>query len=120
MKGRKGKTSQPKHSLHLSDPADIVRREKKVEAKALDTGVVAGKPSAPRLDKAKRGAFKDGGKADHWMQDVHPKKGALHRQLGIPAGEKIPAKTLEKATHSSNPLLKKRAVLAETYKHSKH
>lgn len=52
------------------------------------------------------------------MQDVHPKKGALHRQLGVPMGKKIPAKKLEKATHSTNPLLKKRAVLAETYRKS--
>lgn len=54
--------------------------------------------------------------ADKWMQEVHPKKGALHRELGIPMGKKIPGKKLEKAAHSKNPLLKKRAVLAETYR----
>lgn len=53
---------------------------------------------------------------DKWMQNVHPKKGALHKQLGVPEGKKIPAKKLEKATHSKDPLLKKRAVLAETYR----
>lgn len=45
----------------------------------------------------------------------HP--GALHKELGVPSGDKIPEKKLEKAEHSSNPLLRKRANLAETLKH---
>jgi hypothetical protein len=44
----------------------------------------------------------------------HP--GALHEQLGVPQGKTIPAGKLEKATHSSNPLLRKRANFAETLK----
>lgn len=44
----------------------------------------------------------------------HP--GALHHDLGIPEGKKIPEKKLEKATHSKNPTIKKRAVLAKTLK----
>jgi hypothetical protein len=48
----------------------------------------------------------------------HP--GALHKSLHVKEGEKIPAKKLEKAEHSSNPLLKKRAVLAETLSHMNH
>jgi hypothetical protein len=51
-----------------------------------------------------------------WIQDAIKKPGALHAQLHVKAGEKIPAKKLEKAAHSSNPLLKKRAVLAENLK----
>lgn len=51
-----------------------------------------------------------------WIQEMHMKKGALHKELNIPEGKKIPAKKLEKAEHSKNPLLKKRAVLAETLK----
>ncbi len=47
------------------------------------------------------------------------KKGALHEQLHVKKGEKIPEKKLEKAEHSKNPLLKKRAVLAETLKKMK-
>jgi hypothetical protein len=43
-------------------------------------------------------------------------KGALHRALGVPAGEKIPEAKLEKAAHSSNPTMRKRAALAETLK----
>jgi hypothetical protein len=42
------------------------------------------------------------------------KKGALHEELGVPEGKKIPAKKLKKAEHSTNPTLRKRAVLAET------
>ncbi len=44
----------------------------------------------------------------------HP--GALRKALKVKKGEKIPEKKLEKAAHSKNPTLKKRAVLAETLK----
>ena len=55
-----------------------------------------------------------------WIQDAHIKKGALHAQLGIPEGKKIPQKTLSKAEHSDNPLLAKRARLAETFRRMHH
>ena len=48
------------------------------------------------------------------------KKGALHEELGIPQGEKIPESRLESAKNSSNPTLRKRATLAETMKGWKH
>jgi hypothetical protein len=54
--------------------------------------------------------------AEKFIQKMHMKKGALHKELHIPESKKIPEKTLKKAEHSSNPLLKKRAVLAETLK----
>ncbi len=54
--------------------------------------------------------------AEKFIQKMHMKKGALHKELHIHEGKKIPQKTLEKAEHSKNPLLKKRAVLAETLK----
>ncbi len=47
-------------------------------------------------------------------------KGMLHADLGVPAGEKIPAGKLEKASHSSDPAEKKRAVFAENAKKWKH
>lgn len=56
-----------------------------------------------------------GGKAK-WIQGMNMKKGALHKELGVPEGEKIPAKKLDKAAHSDNPLLRKRANLAKTLK----
>lgn len=43
-------------------------------------------------------------------------KGALHKELGVQEGKKIPASKLKKAEHSKNPKLRKRAVLAETLK----
>lgn len=48
------------------------------------------------------------------------KKGALHKQMGIKSGEKIPAKKLAAAAHSKNPLEAKRARFAETMKKWKH
>jgi hypothetical protein len=45
------------------------------------------------------------------------KKGALHRELGVPEGTKIPASKIEAATHSSNTVLKKRAVFAQNASH---
>lgn len=54
-----------------------------------------------------------------WMSKMKLKKGALRKELGVKEGEKIPAKKLEKATHSKNKLEKKRAILAETFKKSR-
>jgi len=51
-----------------------------------------------------------------FIQDMHMKKGALHKSLHVKEGEKIPESKLKKAEHSKNPTLKKRAVLAETLK----
>lgn len=49
-----------------------------------------------------------------WIQKAIKKPGALRRQLGIPEGQKIPLATLKKASHSSDPTLKRRANLALT------
>jgi hypothetical protein len=49
-----------------------------------------------------------------WIQKANIKKGALHKELGIKEGKKIPLKTLDKASHSSNPKLARRANLAKT------
>lgn len=54
--------------------------------------------------------------AGHWIQGAIKHPGALHRELHVPQGQKIPAKKLEKAEHSSNPTERKRAILAETLK----
>lgn len=40
-------------------------------------------------------------------------KGLLHKSLGVPAGQKIPAKKLAKAAHSDSAAVRKRAVFAE-------
>lgn len=54
--------------------------------------------------------------AKKWIQSMHMKKGALHKSLGVPEGQKIPASKLSKAAHSSNPTTRKRANLAKTLK----
>jgi hypothetical protein len=47
-------------------------------------------------------------------------EGLLHKELGVAEGKKIPAKKLEKAAHSSDPAMRKRAVFAENAKHWNH
>lgn len=58
--------------------------------------------------------------AEKWIQGMHMKKGALHRELGVPEGKKIPAKKLKEAEHSKNPTERKRANLAKTLKGLSH
>ena len=54
--------------------------------------------------------------AENWIAGAVQHKGALHRELHVPQGQKIPAGKLNKAAHSSNPTERKRAILAETLK----
>lgn len=56
----------------------------------------------------------------NWIAGAIKKPGALHKELGIPEGKKIPEKALKKAEHSKNPKERKRAVLAETLKKMPH
>ena len=55
-------------------------------------------------------------KSKRWIKSAIKHPGALHRQLGVPEGEKIPEAKLEAASHSDNPTLRKRANLAKTLK----
>jgi hypothetical protein len=52
----------------------------------------------------------------HWIQNAIKKPGALRSELHVKKGHDIPEYKLEKAEHSKNPVLKKRANLAETLK----
>jgi hypothetical protein len=63
---------------------------------------------------------KKGGKM--WIQGaINPEnKGALHRSLHVPEGQKIPSGKLHKAEHSKSPTLRKRAILAETLRGLNH
>jgi hypothetical protein len=54
--------------------------------------------------------------AKKWIQGMNMKKGALHKDLDVPQGKKIPESKLKKAEHSKNPTVAKRARLAETLK----
>lgn len=72
-------------------------------------------PVNPRAYK-KGGAVGKAEGGGNWIKDAIKKPGALHKSLGVPEGEKIPEKKLEKAEHSKNPTTAKRARLAETLK----
>jgi hypothetical protein len=53
--------------------------------------------------------------AEKWIQKANIKKGALHKEMGVPEGKKIPAKKLEAAAKKPGKL-GQRARLAETLK----
>jgi hypothetical protein len=52
----------------------------------------------------------------NWIAGAIKHKGGLHKSLGIPQGQKIPASKIAAATHSTNPKVKKQANLAKTLK----
>lgn len=55
-------------------------------------------------------------KKKNWIAGAIKHPGALHKELKVPEGKKIPEAKLKKAEHSKSPLLRKRANLAETLK----
>ena len=55
-------------------------------------------------------------KDGNWIAGAVKNKGALHRKLDVPAGEKIPAKKLAKAAKSKSPTVRKEVALAKTLK----
>jgi hypothetical protein len=50
-----------------------------------------------------------------WIQKAKIKKGALHKDLGIPPGQKIPLKDL-KIHGTDSALMKKQKILAKTFR----
>lgn len=52
-------------------------------------------------------------KKEKWIQEMHMKKGALHKELKVPEGKKIPKSKL-KAAEKKGGIEGKRAHLAET------
>ena len=50
-----------------------------------------------------------------WIQKAIKKPGALHKEMGVPAGKKIPTKALNAAAKKSG-VLGRRARLAKTLK----
>jgi hypothetical protein len=69
-----------------------------------------------------RRSREDSSEDNRWIQSaINPSnKGALHRELKVPMGEKIPEKKLAKAEHSRDPSIRRRAVLAATLRSFKH
>jgi hypothetical protein len=87
----------------------------------LGGGPIGANPVSQSISNTTAAAMprKDGGKAK-WIQGAIKHPGSLHKALHVPAGEKIPAKKLEKASHSENPKLAKKANLAKTLKAMHH
>jgi hypothetical protein len=54
--------------------------------------------------------------AKNWIKGAIKHPGALHRDLGVPEGQKIPAAKLAAAAHSKNPKTRQRAGLVKTLK----
>lgn len=52
----------------------------------------------------------------NWIAGATKNKGALHRALHVPEGQKIPEKKLVGALKSRNPRIRKEAELAKTLK----
>ncbi len=58
----------------------------------------------------------DSGDGDKkWIQGMNLKKGALHKQMGVPAGKNIPVSKLKTAA-AKGGVLGKRASLALTFR----
>jgi hypothetical protein len=54
--------------------------------------------------------------AEKWIKGAIKHPGKLHRELGVPQGEKIPAKKMAKAAKSKSPIIRKEVALAKTLK----
>lgn len=57
--------------------------------------------------------------AKNWIAGAIKHPGALHKEMGVPSGKKIPAKKLAAAAKKGGKL-GQRARLAETLKHMHH
>jgi hypothetical protein len=97
--GVKGAAWARKH--HFDNPGPLPRYSKG-NTVASSTEQLASKLASTRKKK-------------NWMQGAVSHPGALHRQLNVPAGQKIPAKKIAAAANSSNALLARRARLAQTF-----
>lgn len=96
----------------IGDQGSAMVRRKRAYAKWQDdagahSSLLPGYKSGGRTMKKAKGG---------WIAGAIKKPGALHRALGVPEGEKIPAKKLAKAEHSKNPTMRRRANLAKTLK----
>lgn len=65
-------------------------------------------PGGPQMAKKK------------WIKGAIKNPGGLHRALGVPEGEKIPAGKMAAAKRSRNPRVRRMAALAGTLKKMNH
>lgn len=84
----------------------------KSEIAKHDKGCKCAKCAGGRVERASGGG--------NWIAGAIKHPGALHKELHVKQGEKIPVKKLDKAEHSKNSKLASRARLAETLKKLPH
>ena len=82
---------------------------------AMKKDKIPGAKIKKRRDNTDFLQFAEGGSTDKWIQGAIKKPGALHKELGVPMGKKIPPKKLAAAAKKPGKL-GKRARLAETLK----
>jgi hypothetical protein len=117
---RMSKAAGLKRGGHADAKADVAMIKKEVKAGALKKkhGGGIGRLMDHGEEPGGREARKSGGRADaHWIKGAIKHPGALHKELNVAEDKRIPAKKLEKAEHSKNKLVAKRAHLAETLEH---
>lgn len=123
MKGFKHTGRGPVYGKHTAPPKGPVGKAM-CFAEGGSVGHALVQRSQPITDEDKAGGGKtplrQGFKKGGFIADATKNKGALHRALGVPESQKIPAKKLAKAEHSSSPLMRKRANLAKTLKSFNH
>ena len=102
----------------MHDHEDVAEDKKLIKSMVKHEAIKPGKAhgGSCRCAKCSGGSMgrAEGGK--NWIKDAIKHPGSLHKALHVPKGEKIPAKKLEKATHSDKPGLAKKANLAKTLK----
>lgn len=79
------------------------------------TGRQAKQTNEPRKF-AKGGTVKKAEGGGNWIESATENKGGLHRSLGVPEGDKIPAKKLSAGAKSKSPKIRKEVALARTLK----
>jgi len=122
MKGRTSRANERVKALQRSNGNDyaVVKPEREVfKPKKLMS--VRGKRAQQRLDKPVRGALDAGAYKNGGGIHINPRhKGLLHKDLGVPEGQKIPEAKLEKGLHSENKKVRARARFAKNAEHFEH
>ena len=121
MKRKKSYSESDMGSMKGWKPVEITKPSKGLEfdnTNSFAPSRVMGKIGGGKLAKTKHSKKHK----KNWIAGAIKHPGALHRELGVKAGHKIPAKTLAKAAKKGG-VEGKRARLAETLKsfhHKKH
>ena len=105
----------PKHPDEKEDRELVDRMVKKNSLTGRKEGGACDASEGGTRPQGGRKPRESGGRAnDDWIEGAVKHKGALHKELHVPEGEKIPAKKLDKADHSKNSKEADRARLAKT------